>query len=161
MVLSVSDLSAQLKIGHINTNDLIQSLPETDSIKLILQNLNDQLLKTSEELTIEYNKAYNDYQNKLQTMSDVVRQTKEASLSDMISRIQVFRENSQIELQKKQDELFEPIYQKAQSAIKSVAEEHGFDYILDTGKGIVLTIPKAESSNILPLVLAKLQKKTD
>jgi outer membrane protein len=156
-----AQVSAQLKIGHINTNNLIASMPEADSAQAQLQALNDELSRTGEELQVEYRKALVDYENKRDSLTALVRRTKEAALQDMMSRIQEFGNNSQIELQNRQEELFQPILVKAQNAIQSVAEEKGFDYVLDTGTGAVLTIPKDESLDILPLVQAKLGIKTE
>jgi len=154
-------LSAQLKIGHINTNTLIASMPEADSAQAQLQELNDELSRTVEELGVDYRKALVDYENKRDSLSNLVRRTKEASLQDMMTRIQEFQNNSQLELQNRQEELFQPILVKAQNAIQAVAEENGFDYVLDTGTGAILTIPQDESLDILPLVQARLGIKTE
>ncbi len=147
---------AQMKIAHINTNQLIASMPEADSAQAKLQAMNNELVKTGEELQVEYNKAYVAYEKDLATMSPLIRKTKEDALQDMMSRIQEFGNNSQQALTQKQEELYQPILVKAQNAIQEIADEKGFDYILDTGQGTVLTIPKDESLNILSLVQAKL-----
>ena len=73
-----------------------------------------------------------------------------------IGRIQEFGQNSQEELTKTQEALYQPILVKAQNAIQAVADEQGYDYVFDTGTGAVLTIPKDESWDILKLVQAKL-----
>ena len=147
---------AQMKIAHINTNELIASMPEADSAQAQLQELNDQYTRTGEELQVEYRKAYLEYEQEVATMSDLVRKTKEDALNDMQTRIQEFGTNAQTAIQQKQQELMQPIYVKAQNAIQEVSDENGFDYILDTGQGTVLTVPKDESLNVLSLVQAKL-----
>lgn len=147
---------AQMKIAHINTNELVASMPEADSAQAEMQSLNDELTRTGEELQVEYRKAYLAYEQEVATMSELVRKTKEDALNIMSTRIQEFGTNSQTALQQKQTELMQPIYIKAQNAIQEIADENGYDYILDTGQGTVLTIPKDESLNILALVQAKL-----
>jgi outer membrane protein len=59
-------------------------------------------------------------------------------------------------MQNKQQTLFQPIFDKAQDAIKIVAQENGFKYILDVSQGYVLYFPDEESYDILSLVKAKL-----
>lgn len=160
-ILSPLQVKAQLKIGHINTNVLIATMPEADSAKSALKAMSEQLARTEEELRVEYNKAYVDYESKVDSMSSLVRKTKEAALTDMMRRIQEFGENSQQELQLTQENLFQPILIKAQNAIQAVADELGFDYVLDTGTGAVLSVPKDRSLDILSLVQAKLGIKTE
>lgn len=156
MLVSTGQSFGQLKIAHINTNNLIASMPEADSAQAELQALNQELVKTGEELQVEFNKAYLEYQQKADSLSILVRQTKEAALEDMQRRIQEFGANSQQALTQKQEELYQPILVKAQNAIQAVADELGFDYVLDTGTGAVLTIPKDESLDILGKVQEKL-----
>ena len=156
LLFSSSQSFSQLKIGHINTNELISTMPEADSAQVQPQALNDQLVRTSEELQVDYRQAYVDYEKEVATMSDLVRKTKEDGLQDMMTRIQEFGQMSQQEINKKQDVLYQPILIKAQNAIQEVADEQGFDYILETGQAQVLTVPKDESLNVMKLVQAKL-----
>ena len=156
LLTSFNQAFSQLKIAHINTNDLIVSMPESDSVNATLEALNAEYTKTGEELQVAYNVANEEFQKGQAKWTDLVRQTKEAELNDMMNRIQQFVANSRQDLQNKQQELFQPVLIKAQNAIQEVADEHGYDYVLDTGTGAILTVPKDESLNILSLVQEKL-----
>ena len=131
-------------------------MPEADSAQSQLLALNDELVRTGEELQVEFNKAYLDYEQKRDSLSPLIRKTKEDALNDMQIRIQEFGTMSQQEIETKRQELYQPILIKAQNAITEVADENGFDYVIDTAQGIVLKVPSDESLNILPLVQAKL-----
>ena len=155
-LFSPDNSMAQLKIAHINTNELIRSMPEVDSVNVQLEALNQEYTKAGEELQNDYNTANAEYQKNLDTMSDLIKQTKEDALNDMLARIQQFVANSRQDLQNKENELFQPILIKAQNAVQEVADENKFDYVLDTGTGAILTVPKDESYNIMKLVQAKL-----
>ena len=61
---------------------------------------------------------------------------------------------AQESLAKKENEILKPIIDKAKKAINDVAKEKGYDYILDTGLGMVLYA--SDSEDILPLVKKKL-----
>jgi len=78
----------------------------------------------------------------------------------MQKRIQTFTAESQSDYQKRQQELFQPVLQKAQKAIQEVGKENGLLYILDSAQGLLLYLPEDESFNILPLVKKKLGIKT-
>ncbi len=55
---------------------------------------------------------------------------------------------------KKKEEIYSPVLKQAEEAIKSVAKENGYSYILDTSAGAVLY--SQDSDNIAPLVKKKL-----
>ena len=159
-VFSACMLVAQpnLKIGHINTQELLQAMPETDSAQLKLEKMQKELQSQLEVMQVELNNKYQDYLSKRDSYSELVRQTKEDELQNIQQRIQQFAQNADQDLQKKRSELFRPILDKASKAIEEVARENGFTYILDLSSGVVL-FHSDSSLDILPLVKAKLKLK--
>jgi outer membrane protein len=147
-----------LKIGHINTQELLQAMPETDSAQLKLEKMQKELQSQLEVMQVELNNKYQDYLSKRDSYSELVRQTKEDELQNIQQRIQQFAQNADQDLQKKRSELYKPILDKANKAIEEVARENGFTYILDLSSGVVL-FHSDSSLDILPLVKAKLKLK--
>ena len=143
------------KFGHINSQELLSQMPETDSAQKKLEKIAQDHESTLEELTVEFNKKFEDYQQNVNTYSDLKRATKEAELEESQKRIQNFQQTAEQDLKRKRMELFQPIQEKALNAVNEVAEEHGFTYIFDTGMGaIVYTGDNA--IDILPMVKEKL-----
>ncbi|MBN1118916.1 MAG: OmpH family outer membrane protein [Bacteroidales bacterium] len=152
-------VSAQLKIGHINSQELMASMPETDSAQKKLEQVALEHDNILEEMSVELNKKYEDYLKKLQDtanpMSELVRANKESELQELQERMQTFQQNAEQDIQRQRMALFQPIQEKAIKAVNDVAAENGFTYILDIGAGaVVYTAPGAE--DILPLVKNKL-----
>jgi outer membrane protein len=147
---------AQSKIGHLNSDELIRSMPETDSINKILSDLALEYKKLGEELEVNYNQALEAYNTQLETLKPLEKKLKESELLDMSKRIQTFSTESQNDYQKRHTELYQPVYLKAQNAIREVGKENGFLYVLDSAQGLLLLLPEDESFNILPLVRKKL-----
>ena len=56
----------------------------------------------------------------------------------------------------KQAELFKPITDKADKAIKEVGKENGFIYVFDLSGGQLIYYDETKSTNILTLAKAKL-----
>ena len=156
-LLSGTGLFAQskLKIGHINSTELFQMMPQRDSVEKVLDKYMDELEETLESMQAEFRTKYNNYMEKYDSLSDFVRQTKEEELSQLQQRIQAFQSNAQQNYQVKEEELFSPIIEQAKVAIRDVAKENGYTYVLDTGTGAVL-FKSEDSDNILPLVKKKL-----
>lgn len=153
---SVMNVAAQQKIGYINSQELIMAMPERDSAMGILEEKRQDFLKQSESLQVEFNKKYEAYATEVESLSTLVRQTKEDELSDLKDRIDTFTAAADQELQRLNGEIFKPIVDRAQKAIKEVAAEDGFTYVLDTYNGIVLVFPEEGSENLMPKVLKKL-----
>jgi len=144
------------KFGHINSDELIQALPEFDSANVQLENLQKELINTLELMSVELNNKSESYNKESKILTDIVKQTKEQELIDLNKRIQEFQTNAQTQLQNKQVELFQPIYAKVDKAIKDLGKENGFLYIFDVSKGSLLYFDETKSTNVMALARTKL-----
>ena len=151
-----SAMAQNFKFGHINSDELIQSMPEYDSATVKLEKFRKELLNALDLMTVEFNTKNESYQKESKNLSDIVKQTKEQELIDMQKRIQDFQGNAQQQLQNKQTEVFQPIYVKVDKAIKDIGKENGFLYVFDVAKGALLYFDEAKSINVLSLVKTKL-----
>jgi outer membrane protein len=151
-----SAMAQSFKFGHINSDELIQTMPEYDSATVKLEKYRKELINALELMSVELNTKNEAYTKESKNLSDVVKQTKEQELIDMNKRIQDFQANAQTQLQNKQTEVFQPIYAKVDKAIKDVGKENGFFYVFDVAKGALLYFDETKSVNVMPLVKTKL-----
>ena len=151
-----SAMAQSFKFGHINSDELIQAMPEYDSATVKLEKYRKELVNALELMTVELNTKNDAYQKESKNLSDIVKQTKEQELMDMNKRIQDFQTNAQTQLQNKQTEVFQPIYARVDKAIKDVGKENGFLYVFDVAKGALLYFDETKSINVMPLVKTKL-----
>jgi outer membrane protein len=142
------------KIGHINSNDLMQIMPGRDSAQNVLQAEVQELETTLKTMQSEMEKRYNEYMENQSGWTELIRNTKQREIQDMGARIQEFQENAQKQLQQREQELLKPIIDRAKQAISDVAAEGGYTYIFDSGVGAVLY--SQDSEDIMPLVKKKL-----
>ncbi|HZY25615.1 MAG TPA: OmpH family outer membrane protein [Bacteroidales bacterium] len=149
-------MAQNFKFGHINSDELIQAMPEYDSATVKLEKFRKELVNALELMGVELNNKNEAYQKDSKNLSDIVKQTKEQELVDMQKRIQDFQNNAQTQLQNKQTEVFQPIYAKVDKAIKDVGKENGFLYVFDIAKGALLYYDETKSINVMPLVKTKL-----
>ena len=129
-----------LKLGHINSTELMQIIPGRDSAQAVLQAEVTELESTLKSMQSELETRYNDYMQNQQGWTELIRQTKQKELQDMNARIQEFGENAQKQLQERETELFKPLIERAKDAIKEVAREGGYSYIFDSGTGFLGTM---------------------
>ena len=151
-----SATAQSFKFGHINSDELIQSMPEYDSATVKLEKFRKELVNALELMQVEWNNKSDSYQKESKNLSDIVKQTKEQELMDIQKRVQDFQTNAQTQLQNKQTEVFQPIYSKVDKAIKDIGKENGFLYIFDVAKSALLYFDETKSTNVMPLVKTKL-----
>jgi outer membrane protein len=143
-----------VKIGYIDFNTLLAAMPGIDSVKMKLQTYQKTLTDQMDAMKAEFENKYLDYQSQSSSMSDLIKQTKEKELSDLQGRIDAFQQKASQDLQAKQQELVAPFIEKAKNAIKDVAKENKFTYILNAIEDVV--IYKDEADDVMALVKKKL-----
>jgi len=145
---------AQNKFGYIDSQELLLLMPERKTAETEVQNFAKSLEAQLTSMTAEYQESVQEYQANEATYTDLVKQDKVSEITGLEERIQTFQQNAQQSLQKKEQELLEPILSKARKAIEDVANEGGFTYIFDKSQGSILYAN--ESENVLSLVKKKL-----
>ncbi|MCX6286502.1 MAG: OmpH family outer membrane protein [Bacteroidetes bacterium] len=143
-----------VKIGHVEFNTLLQAMPGIDSVKIKLQVYQKTLTDQMDAMKSEFENKYMDFQSQAATMSDLIKQTKEKELQDLQARIDAFQQKAQQDMQAKQQELVQPFIDKAKVAVKEVAKENKFTYILNSIEDVVLYSETGD--DIMPLVKKKL-----
>ncbi len=145
---------AQAKLGYINSDELLSVMPEVkkvdSALALFAKSYQDQL----EEMGKEYQKKVQDFQAQEKTMTEAMKEVKVKEIQQIEERIQTTQQSAQEKVTKKREELYSPVLEKADKAIKEVAKANNYDYVFDASRGNLLYAK--ESDNILPLVKAKL-----
>ena len=153
LLISISSFS-QNKFGYINSEEIMQLMPETKKFNEEIQTFSKTLQSQMQAMEAELQRTYQEYQNNIETYDPLVKKDKESEIQSLQIRMQEFEQNAQQALQSKQQELSNPIIQKVQQAIDDVAKEGDYTYIFERGMGAILYVK--ESENILEKVKKKL-----
>ena len=152
-VMFSTSLFAQ-KIGRISSQEVVVNMAEYKEAQTQIEALAKDLQAQAETIQVEMNNKLQEYQKGAETMTDAVRQLKEKELTDLNTRLQEFNQVAQQELQKKEQELMEPIIKKANEAITEVSKAGGYTVIFETGQ--MIYFDEAQVKDITPEVKAKL-----
>ena len=153
-LISISSFS-QNKFGYIDSQELLLLMPERKTAEEEVQPFAKSIESQLQAMTAEYQQSVQEYQANETTYTDLVKQDKVTEITGLEQRIQSFQQNAQQALQSKEQELLEPILQKARQAIEDVASEGDYTYIFDKSVGSILYVK--ESENILDKVKKKLK----
>ncbi|MCK9290674.1 MAG: OmpH family outer membrane protein [Bacteroidales bacterium] len=129
-----------IKIGHVDSNEIMNLMPERTEIENKLRTFEQQLEDELRTMMGEYQKKVMDYQDNMATMSNLIKQSKEKEITDLQNRIQDFNQNAEAEYGEKRVELLTPLIDKVKKAIEDVGKEKGYAYILDAATGVLLHI---------------------
>ncbi len=152
-----TSLAQSQKIGHINLQELVSAMPESDSAQVLLQKTQKEMEGTYQQMQAEFNKKFEDFNKNSKTYNELVKTTRETELQDLNKRLQAFQTNAQQNLQQLNQKLLKPILEKANKAIADVAREGKFTYILDTNAaGGTVLYSGPDAVDILPVAKKKI-----
>lgn len=156
LIISVQSVQAQtkIKLGHIDSNELMSMMPGRDSAQKVLEAYAKSLEDQLKVMSGEFETKYQDYQAHEKDYLEPIKQAKQKELVDLQNRITDFQTQAQDLLSEKEAELVQPLIDKAKKAIADVAIEKGYTYIFDIGVGALLYYQ--DSDDIMPFVKAKL-----
>ncbi|MFZ1751912.1 MAG: OmpH family outer membrane protein [Saprospiraceae bacterium] len=152
---SLMTVSAQ-KIGYINSQEILAALPEVKQANSDIEVMKTMFQKKGEDMVKELQAKYQTLQKKQQSgeLAPVEIDKQAAVLKLEETKLGEFEQSSQQKIYEKSEELLKPIQDRVNTAIKEVAAEHGFQYIFDSGMGVILySDPTADATK---LVKAKL-----
>jgi len=159
LLISISTFAQKGKFGHIDSQALLESMPERQQVVEEITKYGAELEDALTTMTKEFETKYTEYVAEADSMSQFMRKTKEEELQMMNQRIEKFRVQAQQDLQNKEIELVEPLFTKAREAIKETAKELALVYVFDVaegGGGAFLLYYSEESIDLLPKVKVKL-----
>ena len=145
------------KFGHVNTQEIMSSMPELIKVRGELEAAAKQYDNDLKAMYEEAQRKYEEYEKNASTMNETKKKQTEESLQQMSQKIQQTQQDNQQALNKLQQEKFGPIQQKVVEAIKAVGKAGGYVYIMDMAAGIPY-ISDTLSKDVTAEVKAQLNK---
>ncbi|HVI43757.1 MAG TPA: OmpH family outer membrane protein [Chitinophaga sp.] len=142
------------KMAHIDMQELITSMPEAKIAFASLQKYQDSLTKDGQALLKEYMDKEKAFTASEKTLSPAIREAKIKELQTAQNSIQEYNGRMEQLLAARQQKITQPIIQKAQKAVNTVAAEKGIAYVVDNSKDVLVVAPG--SDDLLPVVKTKL-----
>ncbi|MCR5578546.1 MAG: OmpH family outer membrane protein [Prevotella sp.] len=147
--------NAQAKFGHVNTQEIIQAMPEYTKAKSEIDALQQQYEADLKSMQDELQKKAEAFDKEQATLPDNIKQRRNQELQDMYTKIQQSYQDNQQALQKASSDKMQAITTKVLEAIKTVGQEGGYVYIMEMNAGIPY-ISTTLSSDVTAQVKTKL-----
>ena len=154
MAFGVMSASAQTKIGYINTDELMSIMPEAAKINTDLTEYQTTLQQQGLALAKEADTKRDQFFKDSATFSNSKKEIVRDELVKLYSRLQNYEQEAQEKAQQYAQTKIGPLKVKALDAIKLVAKERGYTYVIDEAANSLLVMPPGD--NLLPMVKTKL-----
>ena len=137
MILMLTPIAVMAqKFGHVNTQDIIQAMPEYTKAKNEIDALQKQYEADLKSMQDELQKKSQDYEANEKTLPDNIKQRRQQELQEMYQKIQQSYHDNQQALAKASQEKMSAITAKVVDAIKQVGDAGGYVYIMELNGGI-------------------------
>ena len=161
LLITASISFGQLKIGYIDSDAIMDNLPDVQDARQKLDILIQEWQTELTKLETDWKTKYDDYEKRKLIMTDQTRSETEAALVQLETQIAQYCEKkfgTNGELFQKQDELMKPVQNKIFVALKEIAEQEDYDYVFDRSGDIMILFAK-EKYDLTTQVLEKIKLK--
>ncbi len=146
--------SQKFKYGYINADKVLAEMPEIEKANKDLESYAKQINEHINSKNEEYKKKLADFKKNEKTYNELILSDKQSELNKLASDIKQFQLSAQNDINKKKKELYQSAIVRLKEAIKKVAKENGFRFIIDNSNGQLLYAE--EGDNVENLIRKKL-----
>lgn len=155
VVLGAGFASAQSKIAHLNSTEIMEAMPSYKDAVAKLQQFEQDGYTELQTMKADFDKAVQVYSQKVQSgsLSPVLDQIEQEKLAKKEQDLMARQQSLQNEMQTYSQELNKPILEKVEKAVKTVSDRKGYDYVFD-----VTTLMIANGPDITKEVIEEITK---
>ena len=143
------------KFGHVNTQEIIQAMPEFATARADIERLTQQYEADLKQMQEELQRKAEAFEREESSLPETIKTRRNQELQDLYQRIQQTYQDNQQALAQAQQEKMQGINTKLLDAIKAVGTEGAYVYIMDVSSGIPY-ISTTLSTDVTAQVKAKL-----
>ncbi len=144
----------KLKYGYINADKILSEMPEIElankELEGYVKEINDYINSKNEE----FKKKQTDFQQNEKTFSELIKKDREEELNKLAANIKQFQVDAQNNINKKKQDLYQSAIAKLKDAIRAVAKDNGYRFVIDNSNGQLLY--SEDEDNVENLVRKKL-----
>ena len=150
-------LSAQEgKFGFIDFNGTLRRMPDYIAAEVNLHNIQSEYQDELDRSKREFERQYIEFMLEQDHLSASIVAKRQKELQLLMDNNAQFRDNVQLELESKREEMLLPLKKRLMETVQEVCIEQNLDYVVDTGKGTYLYINQERGVDISHMVYERL-----
>ena len=136
------------KFAHFRSMDIIQVMPEFAKAQTDIEALRKQYEEEIKRASDEFSKKFAEYQKEQSTLPQNIQERRQKELQELNEKGMQFQQQAQQELQNAYTKMLDPVYEKLDKAIKTVAKAGGYIYAFDLTRTDIPYVDEAQSKDI-------------
>lgn len=142
MTLGLSANAQKSSVAYVNTNTILEAMPEVKQLQANLEAYATQLDNKYKQLLTAYQEKQQSYAAKAENgqLSPIQQEEAYKDLAAEEEKIMKFSQESQQKLAEKQADLFAPLEERIFKIVDEIAAELGYSYVINKGGagGVIL-----------------------
>ena len=149
-------LSFSQKFGYVNTQEILAKMTDVKIANIQLDAYEKELATKGEEMMLKFENQYKLYMNEVNAgqLSKIQMAAKEEELIKKQEEIKKYEQEAEMMMEKKRQELYEPILEKIRTEIDNLGKEGNYTMIFDSAQGLLLHA--VESENLIGIIKNRL-----
>lgn len=148
-----SQNTSAVRIAYINKVDILALIPQITKIEKELSKLEEEYEAEFVVMSKEYERKVKLYLEKNKQMSEPIKLARQTEITELESRMAIYKKRYQEELAKQRVELYAPINEYVDKAIRTVCQREQITILFDQGQPLYVS---AQCIDLTPLVKAEL-----
>jgi outer membrane protein len=148
---ATSFTAAQSKLAHINTQELIEAMPEFVKAQAEIEQMGKTYDAEIQGSLKELDTKLKQYNAEAEAQTQEENQKRMQEVDGIKQSIGQFQQQAQKDLEEKRFNMLKPITEKAKAAIEKVAAAQGIEYVFEAG-GLII----AKGKNLMADVKAEM-----
>lgn len=146
------------RYGYCSLDALVQSCPEYVKAQAELRKLREKYEQEAMFNETEFRRQYSEYLNGQKDFPQAILLKRQRDLQDLMEKGITFRLEADSLLKQAEVDMLQPIRSRVESAIRFVAIERGYEYVINTDLGAYLYLDATLSEDMTIYVEQQLQK---
>ena len=152
VILFSPSVFGQMKIGHVNSQLLLDTMPSRKKAMMDLQKFEADGMQELKDLQADLEKSYKRYEQNQKSWTPVILEIEQKKIMEKEQRFKSRQSSLQNEMQVYGEALNAPILALIKQAIESVAQKNKLNYVIDE----TVTLYHSGGIDITKQVLAEL-----
>jgi len=128
--LGMGKASAQMKVAYVDSDSVLNALPETAEKRKLLEDYAQVWQKTLQDKRTDLEKKIKEIQDNQTTWPPVILQQKAKDAEELRDSLLKEEQTAQVDVANKEQELLGPLVEKIRDGINKIAKENGYAYVL-------------------------------
>ena len=147
MLVAPMSMFAQ-KFGYFKSESIIPVMPEYAKAQTDIQALSKQYDDEIKRASDEFNKKFAEFQQEQKNFPQNILERRQKELQDLQEKAIQFQQDAQQQLQKAYADMMNPIYEKMEKSVKTVAKAGGYIMVFDLNRTDIPYIDESQVKDI-------------